>query len=443
MTPRTEMSQRTDTTASPRLAPAYALQEQSVGIEHSRRPSCRACGNAPLQTFLSLGPQPLANAFPRSPEAFAGERTYPLDVAFCPDCALVQIVDVIDPAVLFRDYIYVTGTSATMAEHFGRYAATVTELLGLGAGDLVVEVASNDGSLLKHFRARGIQTLGIEPASNIAAMARSAGIDTIDDFFDHETAKRVRATRGAAKAVMGNNVLAHVNEPVDFLRGCAALIDESGLVVVEVPYLGEMLDKLEYDTVYHEHISYFSITALLRLLSTAGLSVVRLEHFPVHGGTVRVYAGLSSRHGGHCRAALELADAERAKGMTDRRVYERFAEGVKANRLAIRALLEGLRLDGKTVVAYGASAKGNTLLNYCDVDTSLLPYVVDKSPLKLGTYTPGTHLPVLPVETLLEKQPDYVLILAWNFAEEIMAQQAEYRARGGRFIIPVPSPKVV
>jgi hypothetical protein len=386
---------------------------------------------------------PLANSFLRSADEFEDESFFPLDLYFCQSCSLVQLLDVIDPEVLFRNYIYVTGTSDTIEAHNVEYANSVVDLLTLGAEDLVVEIASNDGSLLNCFQRHEVRTLGVEPATNIAEQARARGIDTISQFFSSTVARELRETYGPAKALIGNNVLAHVDEIQDFLRGCVELLDEDGLVVIEVPYLRDLIERVEYDTVYHEHLCYFSVTALLHLFSRVGLSIVRVDHFPVHGGSMRVYAGPQRRHHGHAEAVLAIAEQERMAGLTDLSLYERFAADVRRSRDALFEVLEDLAGKGKEIAGYGAPAKGNTLLNYCGIDWRLIPYTVDKNPLKLGLYTPGTHIPVLPVSTLLERQPDYVLILAWNFAEEIIRQQGEYRARGGQFIIPVPQARVV
>jgi hypothetical protein len=410
---------------------------------HTVRTACRACGEARLTRFLELGPQPLANANLASIDEAADELFFPLDVYFCEACSLVQLADVIDPEVLFRHYLYVTGTSETIAAHNRDYAATVKEMLHLGADDLVVEVASNDGSLLSCFRDLGVRTLGVEPATNIAQMARERGIDTVGDFFTGETGARLRTERGAARAVIGNNVLAHVDDTADFLEGARALIADDGLVITEVPYAREMLTRLEYDTVYHEHLCYFSVTALLRLCDTVGLSIVRVDEVAVHGGSIRMYAGRREYYGKHDPSVLLLAENERDLGLTSLARWQQFAIDVKNQRAGLLDLLANLRVEGKSVAGYGAPAKGNTLLNYCRIGTDQVPYTVDRNPLKIGTLTPGMHLPVLPVETLLEKQPDYVLILAWNFAEEIMRQQAEYHRRGGKFIVPIPTAREI
>jgi SAM-dependent methyltransferase len=410
---------------------------------HRVRTECRACGRNGLTRFLQLGEQPLANSFLREASEFADEPRFPLDLYYCSECFLVQLVDVIDPSVLFRNYLYVTGTSDTIAEHNVRYAATIVELLDLGPDDLVVEVASNDGSLLKRFRDHGVRTLGVEPATNIAVQARAEGLEVLDVFFTEAAAEDIRASHSGARAVIGNNVLAHVDDTRGFLAGARKLLAPGGLVVTEVPYLGPFLDRLEYDTVYHEHLCYFSVGALARLCEAVGLAIVRIDDVPVHGGSVRMYAANASEVEGHAPAVLERIRAELERGMQDPACYAGFAERVVRQRDELQQLLRKLRAEGAQLAGYGAPAKGNTLLNFCQIDVETIPYLVDKSDMKVGLYTPGTHIPVMPVSTLLERQPDYVLILAWNFAPEIMRQQSEYAARGGRFIVPIPEPRVV
>jgi hypothetical protein len=409
---------------------------------HRRITRCRACDGEDLHPVLDLGLQPLANALPSSPAEFAGEARYPLVLCHCPGCGLVQLVDVIDPEVLFGHYLYVTGTSTTIAEHNVRYAGAVQEHLALGPDDLVVEVASNDGSLLRCFQARGVRVLGVEPARNIAAIARAQGVPTESLFFDRAAGADLRTRIGPARVVIGNNVLAHVGDPVGFLAGAAALLGTDGRAIVEVPYLEEMLDRLEYDTIYHEHLCYFSVGALLTIAERAGLRVVRVDRVPVHGGSIRTWFAPEAAVPGHAPEVLAMVERERERGLADPARLARFAADVAANRRALRALLERLRSEGASVAGYGAPAKGNTLLNYCDIGTDLVAYTVDRSPLKQHRYTPGTHLPIHPPEVLLERRPDYVLILAWNFADEIMAQQAEYHRGGGRFILPVPVPTI-
>lgn len=385
----------------------------------------------------------LANSFLKSESEIANEPIFPLDVYFCQNCSLVQLMDVIDPEVLFRHYLYVTGTSDTIAAHNKQYARTIVDLQNMGADDLVVEVASNDGSLLRCFQELGVYTLGVDPAENVAEIARSRGVETVAEFFNRETAVSLCQTYGRAKAVIGNNVLAHVDDTVDFLTGFKEMLTDDGLIVIEMPYLGNLIAGREYDTIYHEHLCYFSVNALLRLCDEVGVSLVRIDRMPIHGGSLRMYAGLPGHYGGHGTAVLDMAERERQKGMTSLARFQQLAEEVKQSRQELLDLLHDLQSQGKTIAGYGASAKGTVLQNYCRLTTDIIPYTVDKSPLKVGLLTPGVHIPVLPVDTLLERQPDYVLILAWNFADEIIRQQAEYQARGGKFIVPIPELKVV
>lgn len=407
-----------------------------------RRSECRVCLGVSVEPIVSLGPTPLANAFLASPDEFAAERWYPLDLFFCRDCGLLQLVDVVNPDVLFRHYLYVTGTSATQAAHFRAYASTVVDMLGLTADDLVAEVASNDGTLLRAFAAHGVRTFGVEPARNLAAEAMASGIETVAEFFSEDVARRLRRERGAARAVAANNVLAHVDDPRDFLAGCRELVSDDGLITIEVPAVGDLLERVEYDTVYHEHLSYFGLTPLLRLAEAVGLAVVRVDRFPVHGGSLRLYLSRSAE--GHDPSVRALEAAEREAGLLDVVRYRRFATDVMESRTALLMLLERCHAEGLEVAAYGAPAKGNTLLNFCGIDTRLVRYTVDRNPRKIGLYTPGAHLPVRDVSALTagDRVPDYVLILAWNLSDEIMQQQAHYRGRGGRFILPVPRARV-
>ena len=415
----------------------------SVQSIYKQRTSCRACGAATLTRFLSLGSTPLANSFLSSPEDFAKEPYLPLEVFFCEECSLVQLTHVVDPALLFRNYIYVTGTSDTIAKHNIQYAAELANLLALSPTDLVIEVASNDGSLLSCFQQYGVRTLGVEPAENIANVARSRGVETVREFFGTRTAVDIRKSYGPAKLVIANNVLAHVDDPRDFLAGCRELVSEDGLIVIEAPYLPELLDGLEYDTIYHEHLCYFSAGALLRIYDEAGLAVRCIERVSVHGGSLRIYAARAEESKSHSESVLALVEAERQMGLMRIDPYLRFARNVERNRAALLDLLSDAKMRGKVVAGYGAPAKGNTLLNYCGIGTSLLPYTVDRNPMKVGLYTPGMHIPVREVSVLLESVPDYVLVLAWNFAAEIMRQQQAYAALGGRFILPLPEPRIV
>ncbi|MDX1649782.1 MAG: class I SAM-dependent methyltransferase [Myxococcota bacterium] len=406
-----------------------------------RREDCRVCGERAPEVFLALGPMPLANALLPDPSAFADEPSYPLDVAFCPRCTLVQTPDVVDPERLFAHYLYVSGTSETMAAHHRAYAEALVGELGLGAGDRVVEVASNDGSLLARFRERGVPVLGVEPARNVAALAEEAGIPTRRRFFDRETGRALREEEGPAAAVLANNVLAHVDDPVGFLAGMRALLRPGGVAVVEVPSLAELVDRLEYDTIYHEHLSYFSVSALAHAFARAELALVRVDEVPVHGGSLRLRGVRAEEASGHAPDVRRRIEKEEAQGLASAARYRRFAADVHAHRDALRAWLDACRAEGRRLAAYGAPAKGNTLLNWCGVDASQIPFTVDRSPLKVGRFTPGAHLPVRPVEALAEARPDDVLILAWNFAAEVVRQQDALVREGTRFWVPVPEPR--
>ncbi len=417
---------------------------------HWKRERCRACDGSDLELVLDLGRQPLANSLLASPTEFERERGFPLELHVCRDCSLAQLVDVIAPEILFGHYLYVSGTSDTMAAHHAAYARDMVREYGLGTQSLVVEIASNDGSLLAHFAREGVQTLGVEPARNIAELAQKRGIDTVCEFFGRAAAQDLLEERGPAACVVANNVLAHVDDTRDLLEGMATLVGDEGVVVVEVPYVRDMVEGLEYDTIYHEHHCYFSVTSLVRLCESAGLAITRVERVPVHGGSLRVHArslasagarrGVPASAGGALHA---LARTEEDIGLTSPARYREFARAVAANKLELRELLADLRAKGKRLAAYGAPAKGSTLLNYCGIGTELVEYTVDKNPLKVGRYTPGMHLPVLPASALVERVPDYVLILAWNFAEEIQRQQATYLDRGGRFLVPLPTPRIL
>jgi hypothetical protein len=401
---------------------------------------CLSCGSDDLAMVLSLGSTPLANAFVDPRKKDAPEPSYPLELWFCGSCFLLQLAERVPPEILFKDYVYMTGTSKTMERHHEALVLAHVRRLGLGEESLVVDIASNDGSLLKVFARQGARTLGIEPASNLARIARDAGIDTIDRFFDVSCALSVVADYGNADLVCANNVLAHVPDLHGFLTGCRTLLGTSGMLSVEVPYLAPLVDHLEYDTVYHEHLSYFSVLALDNAFRRAGLGIVDIEHVPVHGGTVRVLARPGREAG---TAVVEHCRAERARGFDRAATFHEFAARVEKNKAALVALLHGLRKEGRRIAAYGAPAKGNTLLNYCGLGADVIEYTVDRNPLKVGKLTPGRHIPVHPRERLDTNAPDYLLILPWNLTDEIMEQESAYRKRGGRFVIPIPEPRVV
>jgi novobiocin biosynthesis protein NovU/D-mycarose 3-C-methyltransferase len=408
----------------------------------SVRDTCRACGSRNLAEVLSLGEVPLANAFLREADLRRPEPRFPLIVYFCPECWLLQLRHVVHPEVLFSNYLYRTGTNVTIARHNAALAGAVVGRLGLKPQHLVVEIASNDGSLLACFRDQGPRTLGVEPAQNIAALAREAGIETINEFFNEEVARKIIASHGRASAVLANNVLAHVDDTVGFLRACRALLAPEGRVIVEAPYLAEMLGRFEYDTIYHEHLCYFGVRPLMRLFEAAGMELEQVDRVEIHGGSLRLW-GRATTGLGHGPQVLEMAEAERRAGFGELATYRVFAETVAHNRERLLDMLRGWRTEGKKVAGYGAPAKGNTLLCYCGIDTTLVPWTVDRSPLKIGMYTPGGHIPIYPTEKLLEERPDVVFLLSWNFAEEILEFLRPLREQGTRVLIPIPEPRLI
>lgn len=404
---------------------------------------CRVCKTKLAQRFLELGPTPLANSFLKREQLDKPEPFYPLDVYFCGECGLVQLGHVVSPEIMFKDYIYVSGTSTTIPVHFASLAKEAVEKLKLDENSLVIDIGGNDGTLLRNFKAMNIRVLNVEPAANIARIAESFGIETVNEFWDKTTALKISEEKGRAKLIIGTNVFAHVDDWNGFLEGVATALDDSGVFIIEAPYLADLLEKTEFDTIYHEHLSYISIRPMATLFKKCGMELFDVKKLSIHGGSIRLYAKKAGSGRQISSSVNELLSSEKKLKLNSLSTYLEFAAKVESLKQKLVRMLKDLKSGGKRIAGYGAPAKGNTLLNHFGIGTDLLDYIVDRNQLKQGLYTPGTHIPIFPAERLQEDMPDYVLVLAWNFADEIMLQQSAFKEKGGKFIIPLPQPEVV
>ncbi|MDT0346418.1 class I SAM-dependent methyltransferase [Streptomyces litchfieldiae] len=405
--------------------------------------TCRVCDGNDWQEVVSFGPLPLANSFLEPADSYDDEPAYPLGVVSCRSCRLMSLTHVVDPEVLYRRYFYVTSDSRTMAEHMRHVAALCRDRFALPAGSFVVEMGSNTGQQLSAFQDIGMRTLGVDPARDLAAAAGERGVETLPDFFSGPTARRVLKEYGPARLILGRHVFAHIDNIAEIAVGVRELLEPAGVFAVEVPYALDMLEHNEFDTIYHEHLSYFAVDTLATLFGRHGLRVVDVERLAVHGGSILVFVGRDDGPWEPRPVVDRMREQERDFGLFEDATYAEFAGRVAGIGEKLPALVRSLVADGKRVAGYGAPAKGNTLLGVCGLGTDELEFSIDTTVLKHGRVLPGSHIPVRTPEYGKENPPDYYLLLAWNYAEEIIGKEREFLENGGRFIVPIPEPTIV
>ncbi|MBI2586285.1 MAG: class I SAM-dependent methyltransferase [Rhodospirillales bacterium] len=403
-----------------------------------RRRTCRLCGGRDLALVLKLTPTPPANAFVAEDAKSKDQPCFPLDVFFCGGCAHVQLLDVVDPRLLFEDYVYVSGTSPLFVDHFAEYAEVVIKRFKPKPGDLVVDVGSNDGTLLRKFKDRGLRALGVDPARAIAKRATEAGIDTIADFLTPRLAVEIRDKHGPAALVTANNVFAHADDLAGLRDAASGLLAPDGVFVFEVSYLKDVVEKTLFDTIYHEHLAYHSVKPLRRFFEAGGMEMFAVERIDVHGGSLR---GMALAVGGPHPAdgsVAKLVALEEKSGLDHAATFQDFADRIGGLGRDLKRLVAKIRANGKSIAGFGAPAKATTLMYHFGIGPDVVDFIVDDNPLKQGLYTAGHHIPVLPSQALYERRPDYVIVLAWNFAGSIMAKHSVFKDMGGRFIVPLP-----
>ncbi|QDI88784.1 class I SAM-dependent methyltransferase [Candidatus Nitrosopumilus sp. SW] len=408
-----------------------------------KKTNCRMCKSSNIQKFLDLGFSALADNFLTLKQLEESETFFPLTVNTCQNCGLCQLGYVVPPELMFnQDYPYDSSTTKTGRDHFTKMGIEICEKFELEQNSLIIDVGSNAGVLLDAFKSKKMRVLGIEPSSKLANIAIKKGIDSIIDFFSGKLIKKILNEYGKVSVITGTNVFAHIDDLDDFMKTADSLLVEDGLIVIEAPYLVNLLENLEYDTIYHEHLSYLSVKPMIKFCQKFDFEIFDIEEQSIHGGTLRYFIGRKNKRKitNNVSNYLEL---ETKKEIYSRKRLENFANSVKHHRKILMELLHDLKKDGKKIVAISAPAKGNTLLNYCKIDSEILSYVTERNPLKIGTFTPGMHIPVYSDEKLLEDQPDYALILAWNFSDEIIKNNSNFQENGGKFIIPTPEPKIV
>jgi hypothetical protein len=405
--------------------------------------SCRLCGTKVQHSFVDLGMSPLCESFLKAGELDAMEPFFPLHALVCGECFLVQLKEYVSREHIFREYAYFSSYSTSWVAHAKAYCEMIAKRLGLGAGSLAVELASNDGYLLQHFLPLGVPVLGIEPAANVAEVAIAKGVPSITEFFGVELARRLVEEGKRADLIAGNNVLAQVPDLNDFVAGMQILLKPEGVITLEFPHLERLMAENQFDTIYHEHFSYFSFVTVEKMAARHGLKLIDVEELPTHGGSLRVY--LAHKNAAHrpSEAVGALLAREEDKGFCSLATYASFSEQVKQTKRKLLSALIAIKDQGKTIAGYGAPGKGNTLLNYCGIGTDFLDFTVDRNPYKHGRFTPGMHIPIRPVEALAEARPDYIFILPWNLKQEIIQQLVQSGPSGAKFIVPIPEVTII
>ena len=405
--------------------------------------SCRICNNTNLIKYLDLGSTPLANAIIKKEDLNKEEKSFPLEVMFCPECCLSQLSLVVNPKIMFSNYPYRSSISKTFIEHCKEIATICQHSYDVKDSDLIIDIASNDGCLLQQFKVMGSRVIGVDPATNLAEIANKNGIKTINAFWSRDIAERIAKEHGHAKVITAMNVFAHVNDLNEFVDGVKTLLDKDGIFIIEAPHALHLIENTEFDTIYHEHLSYLLLKPLEKLFSKYNMNIFRVDETPIHGGSIRVYVGHNeSRHTKDPSVGM-VTEKERNGKLYRIEGYQSFSKRVEKIKQDLNEILHKIKNDDKVVAAYGASAKGNTLLNYCKIKSDLITFVADDTPEKQNHFTPGSRIPILKSEQITIQQPDYLILLAWNFAKELMKKTQDYEKNGGKYIIPIPEVKVM
>src|SRR3990167_8129621 len=404
---------------------------------------CRICKNKKMHKVLSLGESPLANSFLKPVDLKTREDFFPLELLLCTKCGLIQLAHIVNPNLMFRNYLYVSSTSKSFVEHFDKFAQEVNKRFALTDEDLVIDIGSNDGILLKPFKNLGARTLGVDPAKNVAEIARKAGIETIVDFFNEKVAHRILREYGKAKIITAANVFAHTNNWDEFVESAKILLTDDGVLIIEAPYLLDFIKKNLFDTVYHEHLSYIAVRPLIKFFKKHRMFVFDVQKVSSHGGSIRVFVKNTKGPYKLEERVYQFLKKEKSNGLALAETYKKFSKKIEMNKKLLVKMLNKLKADGNKIVGYGAPAKGNTLLNYFGIGPELIDYIVDDSKLKQELYTPGTHIRINPPNKLKEEDANYILILAWNFADKIIENHSYLKKKGVKFVIPVPVPRIV